>query len=105
MKWLKRVPAFVLLVYGLSGVASAIAAAPCCSITSIDLRSGTVTARELTGKRTFQFKVADAALLKSLKVGQSLFADTAFRKVSLRNDAAPCCAIINVRSAEPAGIR
>lgn len=83
---------------------TAVGGEPCCSITAIDLRSGTVTARELSGRRTIEFKVADTSALRALRVGQAVFADTGFRQIALTDGAAPCCAI-TIRPAEPVGTR
>jgi hypothetical protein len=44
-------------------------------ITAIDAKTGVVTAKETATGRAFQFQVKDAALLKSLKVGQKISAD------------------------------
>ena len=66
------------------------------SITAIDAKSGMVSAREIATKRTFQFKVTDATLLKSLKVGQVVQADFKTQKVSVDN-LEPCCNITSVK--------
>jgi Cu/Ag efflux protein CusF len=73
--------------------------APCCAIVSIDMAQAVVTARDKAGK-TFRFRVADAALLKTLRVGQSVAADFGTGKVTV-NGVAPCCAIIKAQ-ADPA---
>ena len=58
----------------------------CCRITSID-RVGPidaiVTAKVNSSGQTFQFKVSNAALLNSLKVGQGIFANFKTQQVSL----------------------
>lgn len=72
---------------------------PCCNIVAISQAAALVTARDQAGK-TFQFEVKNAALIRSLRVGQSVYADFATGKVSV-NGASPCCAI--VRPAEPVG--
>lgn len=72
----------------------------CCPITAIDPRTGVVTAREVKTGRKFQFKVTDAALLKSLKVGQKIDADFTTQKVSV-DGTAQCCDIVH--TAPPAG--
>jgi Cu/Ag efflux protein CusF len=51
-----------------------------------------VAARETATGRTFQFKVNDAALLKSLKVGQKIYANFATKKVSV-DGLVPCCSM------------
>ncbi|HEX6134259.1 MAG TPA: hypothetical protein VFZ24_09850, partial [Longimicrobiales bacterium] len=74
-------------------------ATPCCAVIAIDRATGVATARSRTGE-TFRFEVKDAALLRSLRVGQSVAADFGTGKVTV-NGAQPCCAII--RPAEPVG--
>src|SRR6185437_7886026 len=68
---------------------------PCCSITGIDQKSGTVTARENATSRVFTFKVTDAKLLSSLKIGQGVYANFTTKQVSL-NGTQACCAITNL---------
>ncbi len=86
----------VLVVLGAVGWADdSFSSEPCCSITAIDAKAGTVTAREIGSKRTFQFQVSDAALLRSLRVGQAIAADFKTRKVSV-DPQEPCCSIVNV---------
>src|SRR6267378_2173564 len=43
---------------------------PCCTITGLDATAATATAREDSTGRTFVFKVAEARLFASLRVGQ-----------------------------------
>ena len=100
-RWGCAAPALALLLCLILDVPAA-AAEPCCSITAIDARTGIVSARNHANGRVIRFRVADAALLRSVKVGQSVYADSGTQKVSL-DGAAPCCAILNVRPAEPAG--
>jgi hypothetical protein len=76
---------------------------PCCSITAIDARAQTVTAKENATARTFQFKVADAKALSTVKVGQVIGADFTSMKVFLQPDAQePCCNLTNLRAPAPA---
>jgi hypothetical protein len=72
-------------------------------ITAIDARAGLVTARDAAGKRTIQFRVTDAALLKSLKVGQTVQADLSTQKVSI-NYVEPCCNILSVQNGPQPGV-
>jgi Cu/Ag efflux protein CusF len=80
---------------------------PCCAIVSVDAAKGVAAARDKAGK-IFQFSVKDAALLKSLRVGQAVFADYTTGKVRIHGSE-PCCAIIStapvatpdVKPAEP----
>lgn len=74
---------------------------PCCNITKIDVGSSVVTARHKTGK-TFRFTVRDAALLRSLRVGQGVFADPMTARVSIKYGE-PCCNII-ADPAEPVNL-
>jgi Cu/Ag efflux protein CusF len=74
-------------------------ATPCCAISALNISQKLVTAQDKAGK-TFQFQVLDAALLRSLKVGQAVFADFTTGKVRIHG-LEPCCGI--VRPAEPAG--
>jgi hypothetical protein len=90
-----RVPLFLALTMLSCLFASANAAEPV-GITAIDARAGVVTARDATGKLTLQFKVTDAALLKSLKVGQKVQADVGTQRVSIGG--AVCCAILSVQA-------
>ncbi|MGH7381035.1 MAG: hypothetical protein ACREKR_02225 [Candidatus Methylomirabilales bacterium] len=71
------------------------AGTPCCSVTAVDAQTGTVTAKEAARGKTFQFQVADAALLKTLKVGQKIWADFGTQKVSV-DGISPCCSIVSV---------
>jgi Cu/Ag efflux protein CusF len=72
--------------------------APCCTITSINLKTGLVTAVENATGRSFQFKVANAALLKAMKTGQGVYANFATRQVSV-DGATPCCGISSISAA------
>src|SRR2546427_250626 len=65
---------------------------PCCSITSINVATGVVTAKVNSSGQTFQFKLTNAALLKSLKTGQGVFANFGTQKVSV-DGLQPCCNI------------
>ena len=72
---------------------AATSAAPCCGITGVNATTGVVTARELKSGRVFRFQVKDAGLLKSVRVGQQVYADFTTNKVRIHG-AEPCCAII-----------
>lgn len=64
----------------------------CCSITAINTSTGIVTAKVNSSGQTFQFKVSDTALLHSLKIGQTIFANFKARQVSI-NGVQACCRI------------
>jgi hypothetical protein len=69
------------------------ATVPCCEITAINLRSGLAFAKVKTSGQLFEFAVKDPALLKSLRIGQSVFADFRTRQVSL-DGRTTCCSIV-----------
>lgn len=69
-------------------------ASPCCSITAIDNATGVVSARVTATGQTFRFKVTDASLLRSMKLGQGVYANFKANQVSV-NGEAPCCSIVN----------
>jgi hypothetical protein len=73
---------------------------PCCAIASIDGDTGIVTARVTATRRALAFKVTDGALLRSLRVGQTVSADFKARRVTV-NGVAPCCEILTL---EPEGV-
>ena len=60
------------------------AAALCCAIVGLDRATGLVTAKETATGRTFQFKVADPRLVKSLTIGQPVAADFSTMQAHLR---------------------
>jgi hypothetical protein len=94
------IPFFVFAVLLSALLPSAVhAASPCCAVTSINGVTGIVTAKETATGRIFTFKAADAALLKSLHVGQAIDANFDSRLVSV-NPAQPCCAIVDLGSAK-----
>jgi GH25 family lysozyme M1 (1,4-beta-N-acetylmuramidase) len=74
--------------------------AACCAITSIDTNAGVVTAKVNANGNIFRFKVTDAALLNSLKVGQAVYATFTSNQVSLDGTTA-CCAIISPPAPPP----
>ena len=68
---------------------------PCCGITAIDLRTGTVTAKVSATGKSFRFQVSDRALLAGLRNGQSVWADFAAKRVSVK-PSEPCCSIVSL---------
>jgi len=72
---------------------SAKGADPCCGITGIDGRTGVASARDLVSGRSFQFVVTNKALLGTLTIGRTLWADFVAGRVRI-NSGEPCCAII-----------
>ena len=74
---------FALMALALIAPAGRTEVKPCCAITHIDAATGIVTAQENATGRVFTIKVADAALLHSLKVGQGIYANFATKQVSI----------------------
>jgi hypothetical protein len=56
---------------------------PCCNIASIDAATGVVTLRANVGGRTSQLTVRDARLLGTLKVGQTVDANTSTGSIAI----------------------
>jgi len=97
-----RIPIFVCVAVGLLTLLFPAARGqdkPCCSITSIDARSGTASAKVNATGQTFTFRVTDAKLISSLKVGQGVYANFGAKQVSLDGRAA-CCAISAMQPAQ-----
>ena len=82
----------MLIVLLAPTVPPAFAGEPCCAITNI--AGGLVTAKETVTGKTFQFQVTDSALMKSLRVGQKIYADFGTQRVSV-DGASPCCGIVS----------
>jgi len=62
---------------------AAYAGEPCCNITGINTKTGVVTARVNATGQVFYFRLNDPAQLKSIHVGQAIYANTAAKQVSL----------------------
>ena len=103
------VPPLAIVAFALAVLAWPVPAGaiePCCNVTAIDAKTQTVSAREAKTGRTFQFRVTDARILSSLKIGQAVHADFKTLKVSVQPDAQePCCAVINLRAPAAAPLR
>lgn len=72
---------------------------PCCNITGINTQTGIAAAKENATGRMFSFQVTDANLLKSLKIGQGVYANFRANQASLDGKTA-CCKIVSGLSAE-----
>ncbi len=94
---IKLSPALLAVLF-LAAPAPAMADIPCCVIKAINARTGVVTAAENKDGRTFEFKVIDGKLLRTLKVSQPVYANYQTKQVSLDGKNA-CCSILNVTSA------
>lgn len=73
-------------------------------IFSIDAKTGTVAGKEIATGRLFEFQVKDAALLRSLKVGQEFRADLASMTALLPASRPGATAVpVRILKAEPVG--
>jgi len=63
--------------------AAPVAAADCCAITAINLRTGVVTAEDRTTKRRYRIAINNAVLLNRLKRGQSVDIDPDSEKATI----------------------
>jgi hypothetical protein len=95
---MKRVASFLLCCAALATGTRAQTPAPCCSVTAVDAATGIVSARVNATGATFQFKVANATLLKGLRVGQGVYANLGANQVSLDGKSS-CCTIISTGNA------
>lgn len=77
------------------GASAAFAAEPCCSVISIDPRTGEASARVNASGVEFDFRAPNP---RAVRVGQAIYANLPARKVSLDGRSA-CCAISAVRAA------
>ena len=90
------IPAVIMLLIVVRPAGAQTAA--CCSVTAIDARTGTITARESATGRDFQFRLANALQLNGLRVGSPVYANFAAKQVSLDGKTA-CCAITSMGAA------
>lgn len=68
---------------------------PCCAIVRIDSSRSVVTGRELATGFTFTFEVKARRTLRTLKVGNAIWADFTRKTVTLNaREVRPCCAIL-----------
>lgn len=68
---------------------------PSSHITAVDAQTSIVAAKVNATGQTFQFKIADATLLRSLKIGQGVYANLKTHQVSV-DGKTTCCQIISV---------
>ena len=61
------------------------AATPCCSITAMDTKTGIVTAKDTATGETIEFRLGDAAKIKSIKIGDPVSADSGTREVTVHS--------------------
>jgi len=67
---------------------------PCCTITAVNARTATVSAKVNSTGQSFEFRVANTRLLAGLHPGQGIYANFKARQVSLDGRTA-CCEIIS----------
>jgi hypothetical protein len=97
---MKRLLFLIVVLIGISQPLRA--ASPCCGVIAVNVRTGTVTAKENSTGRTFEFHVANAKLLAGLRVGSAVYANFSNKQVSLDGKTA-CCAITKINTAPPRG--
>ncbi len=78
---------------GIVAAPTVMEAEPCCNITAVNRTTGLVTAKHKATGATFDFRVGDAALLRSLKLGQQVWVNRAADRVGLA-PSEPCCAVV-----------
>ncbi|MEX2164252.1 MAG: hypothetical protein WD823_08420 [Sulfuricaulis sp.] len=86
-----------LTLFWLAFLPPAQAAEPEHNVTNI-AKDGLVTAREIRGTRTFQFRVADPALRSRLRVGAPVYVNFDTKQVSLDGKKS-CCTILKISTA------
>jgi hypothetical protein len=95
---MKRLLFLIIVLIGFSQQLHAVT--PCCTVTAVDVRTGTVTAVETATGRTFEFHVANAKLLATLHAGSPVYANFSAKQVSLDGEA-QCCVITKITLAPP----
>lgn len=61
------------------------AATPCCTITSIDMKTGIVTAKDTATGETFEFKLGNAAQIRNIRIGDQVSTDSQTREVTVHS--------------------
>ncbi len=93
----------LFLIVVLIGFSQPLRAAPaCCSVTAIDVRTGTATAVENATGRTFEFHIPNPKLFATVRVGTPVYANFSTKQVSL-DGKAPCGEITQINPAPPRG--
>ena len=81
---MKRQEAFAAIVLAMAFASfEARSAQPCCAVTSIDTRTGVVSAQDKASRRGFEFKLDNPVLLRKVKVGQAVDANFGSGKVTI----------------------
>ena len=58
---------------------------PCCSITTIDKKTGIVTAKDTATGETIEFRLGDAAQIGNIKIGDQVSTDSRAREVTVHS--------------------
>jgi Cu/Ag efflux protein CusF len=61
------------------------AGSPCCNITSVDKKTGIVTAKDTATGETIEFRLGDAAKIRNIKIGDQVSADSQTREVTVHS--------------------
>ncbi|MGA8752284.1 hypothetical protein [Candidatus Deferrimicrobium sp.] len=61
------------------------AGTPCCSITTVDRKTGIVTAKNTATGETFKFRLSDAAQIGNIKIGDQVSTDFQTRQVTVHS--------------------
>jgi Cu/Ag efflux protein CusF len=61
------------------------AGTPCCSITTVDRKTGIVTAKDTATGETFKFRLGDAAQIGNIKIGDQVSTDFQTRQVTVHS--------------------
>ncbi|HET7319659.1 MAG TPA: hypothetical protein VFK23_11025 [Nitrospirota bacterium] len=61
------------------------AATPCCTITSIDMKTGILTAKDTATGETFEFKLGNPAKISNIKIGDQVSTDFRNREVTVHS--------------------
>jgi hypothetical protein len=92
-----RIVSFALMALALVAAAGRTEVKPCCAITALDARAATATAKENGTSRTFVFKVPNAKLFATIRVGTPVYANFSTKQVSLDGKSV-CCPILRTNT-------
>jgi hypothetical protein len=92
-----KIVSFALMALALITPTGRTEVKPCCAITALDAQAATATAKENGTSRTFVFKVPDARLFATVRVGTPVYANFSTKQVSLDGKSV-CCQIIRTLS-------
>jgi hypothetical protein len=61
------------------------AGTPCCSVTTVDRKTGIVTAKNTATGETIKFRLGDAAQIGNIKIGDQVSTDIQTRQVTVHS--------------------